>query len=107
MIMIRIVDIKYNFTKYECQMVNNNGNRAYPQVKSGSVPLNAADYMDAIQTDPNSHVYLFSTSEEYTKNSDQRIHFIYKKELEDFIKKYRNTLPNLTYNWIDFCGFFD
>lgn len=63
--------------------------------------------MDAIQTDPNSHVYLFSTSEEYTKNSDQRIHFIYKKELEDFIKKYRNTLSNLTYNWIDFCGFFD
>jgi len=68
--------VKYNFTKYECQMVNNNGNRAYPQVKSGSVPLNVDDYMDAIQTDPNSDVYLFSTSEAYTKNSCQRIHFI-------------------------------
>lgn len=99
--------VKYNFTKYECQMVNNNGNRAYPQVKSGSVPLNADDYMDAIQIDPNSDVYLFSTSETYTKNSCQRIHFIYKKELEDFIKNYRITLPGLTYNWIDFCGFFD
>lgn len=59
--------VKYNFTKYECQMVNNNGNRAYPQVKSGSVPLNVDDYMDAIQTDPNSDVYLFSTSEAYTR----------------------------------------
>ena len=33
--------------------------------------------------------------------------FIYKKEMESFIKKYRKTLPTLTCNWIEFCGFFD
>lgn len=99
--------VKYTFPKYECQMVNIQGNRAYPQVKSGSVPLSADDYMDAIQNDSNSDVFLFSTSESYTMNNCKRVHFIYKKELEEFIKNHRNVLPKLTYNWIDFCGFFD
>lgn len=99
--------VKYTFPKYECQMVNNAGKRAYPQVKSGNVSLNANDYMDAINDDPKADVYLFSTSESYTSNASDRIHFIYKKDLEDFIKKYKNALPTLSYNWIEFCGFFE
>ena len=99
--------VKYTFPKYECQMVSDKGCHVYPQVKSGSIPLNANDYMDTIKDDPSSEVFLFSTSESYTKNTSKNIHFIYKKEMESFIKKYRKTLPTLTCNWIEFCGFFD
>lgn len=99
--------VKYTFPKYECQMVNDKGYHAYQQVKSGSVPLNANDYMDTIKDDPSSEVFLFSTSESYTKNNNKNIHFIYKEEMENFIKKYRKALPTLTCHWIEFCGFFD
>jgi hypothetical protein len=98
--------VKYAFPTYECQMVNKDGMRAYPQVKSGSVSLNANDYMDAFKYDSAAEVYLFSTSESYISNGCDKIHFIYKNQLEDFIKEYRNILPKLTYNWIEFCGFF-
>lgn len=99
--------VKYTFPMYECQMVNDKGCHAYPQVKSGSVPLNANDYVDTIKDDPSSEVFLFSTSESYTKNNSKNIHFIDKKEMESFIKKYRKALPTLTRHWIEFCGFFD
>lgn len=99
--------VKYAFPEYECQMVNSDGIRAYPQVKSGSVSLNANHYMDALLYDPKANIYLFSTSEEYISNGCDRIHFIYKKDIECFIKKNRKALPTLTSNWIDFCGFFE
>ncbi len=99
--------VKYAFPVYECQMVNNQGKRAYPQVKSGLVSLKADDYMDAVRQDPGADVYLFSASESYVENGCDRIHFLYKHELEGFIRKNKNILPILTYNWIDLCGFFD
>lgn len=99
--------VKYAFPEYECLMVNNSGKRAYPQVKSGSVSLNANDYMNAIENDPAAEVYLFAASESYTKNNCDKIHFLYRKELEDFIRQYSNLMPTLTYNWIDLCGFFN
>lgn len=99
--------VKYAFPTYECQMVTKEGKRVYPQVKSGSVALNANDYMDVFKYDPTAEVYLFSTSEKYDKNDYDKIHYLYKKELEDFIKSHKNVLPALTYNWIDFCGFFE
>lgn len=99
--------VKYAFPEYECQMVNSDGIRAYPQVKSGSVSLNANHYIDALRYDPTANIYLFSTSENYITNDCDRIHFIYKNEIECFIKNNRKALPTLTSNWIDFCGFFD
>ena len=99
--------VKYAFPEYECQMVNSDGIRAYPQVKSGSVSLNANDYMDALHYDPTAQIYLFSTSENYVSNGSDRIHFIFKKDIERFIRQYRKALPTLTSNWIDFCGFFE
>lgn len=80
--------VKYTFPKYECQMVNDKGFHAYPQVKSGSVPLNANDYTDTLKDDPSCEVFLFSTSELYTKNNSKNIHFIYKEEMENFINKW-------------------
>lgn len=97
--------VKYTFPIYECQMVNAKGQRAYPQVKSGDVLLNADNYMNAVKCDSDAEVYLFSVSESYIKNDCDRIHFIYKEELEVFIRKHSNILPQLTYNWIDLCGF--
>lgn len=96
--------VKYAFPIYECEMVDVCGKRAYPQIKSGSVQLKADDYMKAVERDIRAEVYLFSTSEDYIKNNCDRIHFIYKKELEEFIKKHANVLPELTYNWIELCG---
>lgn len=99
--------VKYAFPEYECQMVNSDGIRAYPQVKSGSVMLNANDYMDALRYDSTAQIYLFSTSENYVSNGSDRIHFIFKKDVERFIRHYRKALPTLTSYWIDFCGFFE
>lgn len=99
--------VKYAFSTFECQMVDNNGNKAYPQVKSGSVALNADDYMNVFKYDPDANVYLFSTSENYTKNNCKNIYFLYIPELEKFIRNHKSVLPLLTYNWIDLCGFFD
>lgn len=99
--------VKYAFPKFECQMVNKEGKRAYPQVKSGAVSLDANNYMDIFKYDPTAEVYLFSVSESYIKNGCDNIYFLYRTELEEFIKKYRNHLPILTYNWIEFCGFFE
>ena len=99
--------VKYAFPKYECEMVNIKGKKAYPQVKSGDVKLNADDYMNAIIHDSTAEVYLFSTSESYVKNNCDKIHYIYISDLEKFINQYANTLPELTYNWINLCGFFE
>ena len=99
--------VKYAFPEYECQMVNSDGIRAYPQVKSGSVMLNANDYMDALRYDSTAQIYLFSTSENYVSNGSDRIHFIFKKDVERFIRHYRKALPTLTSYCIDFCGFFE
>lgn len=98
--------VKYAFPIYECQLVNAKGQKAYPQVKSGSASLNADNYMNAIKCDPDAEVYLFAASENYIKNDCGRIHYIYRKDLEAFIKENRGILPQLTYNWIDLCGFF-
>ncbi len=98
--------VKYAFPIFECQMVNNEGIKCYPQVKSGNVPLNANDYIDVLRMDPTAHIYLFSTSETYTSNDCKNVFFLYKKEIESFIKTYKDVLPELTYNWIDLCGFF-
>lgn len=97
--------VKYAFPIYECEMVGTDGKRVYPQVKSGSVSLNADDYMNAVNSDPNAEVYLFSTSESYVKNGCDKIHYIYKKDLEEFIKTYAYALPKLTYSRIELCGF--
>ncbi|MBR3637135.1 MAG: hypothetical protein IKN45_04340 [Lachnospiraceae bacterium] len=99
--------VKYAFDTYECLLVNNKGKRCYPQVKSGDVSLNANDYVKALDFDPDADIYLFAVSERYKDNGCNNIKYIYKKELEDFIKQHRNLLPRLTYHWIDLCGFFE
>lgn len=99
--------VKYAFPVFECQMVNNKGIKCYPQVKSGNVSLNANDYVDVLRMDPNAEIYLFSTSETYTSNECKNVVFLYKNEIESFIRTYKDVLPELTYNWIDLCGFFD
>lgn len=99
--------MKYSAWKYECTMINKEGILAYPQVKNGTVVVRADNYMDAINLEPTAQVYLFSTGEKYIKNQCENIHFIYKKELEEFVKNNRRLLPGLTESWIAMSGFFD
>lgn len=99
--------VKYAFPTYECEMVNRKGIKAYPQVKSGGEELKADDYMEAINYDGSAEVYLFATSENYTPNNCQQVNFLYKRDIEDFIKKHKNLIFDMTYNWLDLCGFFD
>ena len=63
--------------------------------------------MEAINYNPKSEVYLFSTSESYTKNNCKQVHFLYKKDIATFIKKNKELMFNLTNNWLELCGFFD
>lgn len=99
--------MKYAFREYECMMVKADGTHAYPQVKTGSVTLNANDYMDALRYDSNANIYLFSTSEKYVKNACEHICFIYRKEVEQFLHKHKTMLPPLTRSRLELCGFFD
>ena len=99
--------VKNSFPTYECELVNKSGIRAYPQVKSGGESLKADDYMEAINYNPKAEVYLFSTSESYTKNNCKQVHFLYKRDIDTFIKKNKELMFNLTNNWLELCGFFD
>lgn len=99
--------MKYSAWKYECTMINREGILAYPQVKNGTVVVRAESYMDAVELEPTAQVYLFSTGEKYIKNQCDNIHFIYKRELEEFIKDNRRLLPGLTESWIAMTGFFE
>lgn len=99
--------VKNSFPTYECELVNKSGIRAYPQVKSGGESLKADDYMEAINYNPKAEVYLFSTSESYTKNNCNQVHFLYKRDIDTFIKKNKELMFNLTNNWLELCGFFD
>lgn len=98
--------MKYATREYECIMVNKEGVHAFPQVKSGSVSLYTDDYMEAIKRESTAQVYLFTTSENYRKNSSKNIYYLSKNELEDFIRNNRKILPDLTEYWIDLCGFY-
>lgn len=99
--------VKKTFPKYECEMVNKDGIKAYPQVKSGKVHLKADDYMDVIKNDPLAEVYLFTASESYTPNECGKVHYLYRRDLEEFIVRNKQLLPKMTYDWINLCGFFD
>lgn len=97
--------MKHATRKYECRMVDVNGNYIFPQVKSGEVWLNANDYMQALEENPSAKVYLFSASEYYSKNDDERFIYITRKELEAFVRKHENLIPQVTHAWFDMCDF--
>ena len=90
---------------YECRMVNKAGEFAFPQVKSGSVSLNANDYMQALNENKNTKVYLFAASENYIKNADKRFVYLTKFELEEFARNNEQIIHPLTHYWMDMCGF--
>jgi len=98
--------LKNTTKKYECTMINKNGELAFPQVKSGSVPLAADDYEDALQDDKNAQIFLFTVCEDYDRNSKPNIHYLTKKEIEDFMKQNKKVLPKLTKRWLELCGFY-
>lgn len=93
--------MKFTTREYECIMVNDKGQHAYPQVKSGNVHLNANDYMDALKYDKDGMVYLFTSAESYTPNGCTQVQFLYRKELETFMKENYVMLPELIKSWVD------
>lgn len=97
--------VKFNYPEYECQLVNKNGNHAYPQVKTGNESLNADDYLTALKTEPDSMVYLFAVSQKYSGKYNEQVKMIYKNEIENFIKKHKKLLPQLTRCNLELCGF--
>lgn len=99
--------MKTTTREYECVMVDSDGKRVFPQVKSGGVSLRADDYMDAIKRDPFARVILFTTSEQYIKNESDNVIYVTRKEIENFILKNKAMLPELTQSWADLCGFYD
>ena len=98
--------LKQTTPVYECVMVDKDGNRHYPQVKSGKFALNAQDYLSTVQSDPRAHVYLFATSQEYgQKPSNDHIHCLSKDEIEEFMRDYWKALPAQTKIWLELCEF--
>jgi len=97
--------VKKSTPVYECVLVDSAGNHSYPQVKSGKVTLNAADYLATVQNDPGAHVYLFATSQEYGQNPSARIHCLSKEEIVNFMRKYWKSLSEQTRISLELCDF--
>ncbi len=83
--------------KYEFTMVNEKNERAAVQVKSGNTPLNYKDYLN-----DKYKIFLFSACGEYggVPNTD-KIEIIEKRDIEDFILKRKNILPDNIRYWIE------
>ena len=99
--------LKQSTPVYECVMVDKDGRRHYPQVKSGHFPLNASDYLSTVQEDPNAHVYLFAASQDYGNGGavHERIHCLTREEIETFMREYWKSLSEQTGISLDFCHF--
>ena len=97
--------LKQNTPVYECVMTDADGNRHYPQVKSGNIPLNTADYLSTVENEPTAHVYLFAASQDYGTAVHERIHRISKENVETFMREYWKSLSVQVRISLDFCHF--
>ena len=81
---------KLSTQTYEFVVVARDGShKAYPQVKTGGVPLNGDDYRDL--TANGDKVYLFTVGGEYYNTAGMEI--IDKKVLIDFLYQHKNIMP--------------
>ena len=88
---------KLSTQTYEFVVVARDGShKAYPQVKTGSVPLNGDDYRDL--TANGDKVYLFTVDGEYSNTAGMEI--IDKKALIDFLYQHKNIMPGRIQQWL-------
>ncbi|AXF57324.1 hypothetical protein [Salicibibacter kimchii] len=67
------------------------------QVKKGDVHLKASEYIDL----PYDVIYLFAENENYEKNeTDERVKFISKSDVINFVKEYKSFLPSKLIHWL-------
>ena len=88
---------KLDTQTYEFVAVARDGShRAYPQVKTGNVPLDGSHYQEL--TAGGDKVFLFTVGGEYRNTTGMDI--IDKKTLIDFIDKYQNIMPGRIRQWL-------
>lgn len=88
---------KLSTQTYEFVAVARDGShKAYPQVKTGNVPLDGDQYRDL--TANGDKVYLFTVGGEYYNTSDMEI--IDKKALIDFIYGHKSIMPGRIQQWL-------
>ncbi len=73
--------------------------QAYAQVKSGDQKIDIRDYIGKFS----GRVYLFAVSGNYLnlEDKEKNIIVLHRKEIEDFIKEYKETLPEKIRNWLN------
>jgi hypothetical protein len=94
--------VKKNTPNIECVLVNLDGDKAYPQVKSGfSQSLDAKFFYDRFCINKIFKVYLFTISENYINDKYDNVECIKKIDIENFITQYEHVLPERTRYWIE------
>jgi len=74
------------------------GERAFVQVKNGSVDLNQDDYTDLLRE---GNVFLLTTGGSYTGNSQDRLFCLKPEELAEFARDNRGKLPANIEKWLE------
>jgi len=99
--------VKRTTPDVEGVLVDTEGNKAYPQVKSGSsICLDAKDYYDKfISKDPKAKVYLFADSQRYSNDNYENVICLKKDDIEDFIRNYKHMFLEKTRLWISMSNF--
>ncbi len=88
---------KSDMMRYEFELKDlKTSQSAVVQVKNGDVNLNSNDYCNL-----DCQVYLFTTKGKYLGEKKDNIYFIEQKEILDFMKKYKDILPNKIRFWMD------
>lgn len=92
--------VKHDEARFECIMVDSEGNLVYPQVKSGNTPLKSEEYRDIVERDSSAMVYLFASNQQYGVFQHERINCITEGELQEFIQHHMKLLPTITREWL-------
>lgn len=87
--------VKRSTQRYECVLTDRDGNRVYPQVKSGEEALPAADYADLAAGGSGARVYLFAVSQRYGTARPEGVFCLGREEIETFARERRALLPRL------------
>jgi tRNA nucleotidyltransferase (CCA-adding enzyme) len=89
---------KSDTQKYEFVMKHTHSKKsAVVQVKTGNEVLNIDEFKDI-----GHEVYLFATSGKYVGNRIKNIHCIEPKDINSFIMKNINLLPEKIQKWLDY-----
>jgi len=85
--------------KYEFELLNKKGEKAFVQVKSGNVVINPDEYKNS-----EGKYFLFSTGGYTYEVANDNLETLSKSKIENFLKEYQEILPLNIRAWLEFLN---